>query len=355
MRFHLSSFQFPVSSFRFVLGAAFGLGILLGTVGCDHMRQTRLAGRTMGTTYHVTVVHGWLDRPRGLETRVAQRLETVNQRFSTYLTDSEINRFNRWPAGGQPFRASAEFYHLLETAARIYHLSGGAWDGTVRPLVDLWGFGPAPVRGTVPAAEEIAALKNAVGFANITLGPELTIAKSRDDIALDLASIAKGYGVDAVAELIRSHGYRDFLVEIGGEVAASGNRPGGGPWKVGINTPSADAPAAAVYGIVSLSEGAMATSGDYRNFFERDGRRYAHIIDPRTGYPVANGVISATVLAPDCTLADGLATALCVMGPAPGLALVETLPGVEALILTTREGGGIREHRSGGFDFTVPR
>jgi thiamine biosynthesis lipoprotein len=350
MRLHRPSFQFPVSSFRFVVATALGLSILFTAAGCDQLRQTRLAGRTMGTTYHIVVAHGWLDRPRGLDVQVTRRLEDLNRRFSTYLPDSEINRFNRWPAGGKPFKASAEFYRLLQTAHRIHRLSGGAWDGTVRPLVDLWGFGPAPARGTVPAAGEIAALRNTVGFDQIALGPALTIAKRRGEIALDLASIAKGYGVDALAELIRSHGYRDFLVEIGGEVVASGRRPGGGPWKVGINVPLAGAPATAVYGVVSLSDRAMATSGDYRNFFEIDGHRYAHIIDPRTGYPAANGVISATVLAPDCTLADGLATALCVMGQGPGLKLVETLPGIEALILTTREGGEIREHRSSGFE-----
>ncbi|MFA7425326.1 MAG: FAD:protein FMN transferase [Desulfosarcinaceae bacterium] len=350
MRRHRPSFQFPVSSF--IAATAVSLAILLAVGGCDHLRQTRLAGRTMGTTYHIVVAHGWLDRPRNLEVQVAQRLEDLNRRFSTYLPDSEINRFNRWPTGAEPFKASAEFYGLLETAVRIHQLSNGAWDGTVGPLVDLWGFGAAPVRGTVPSAEEIAALKNAVGFQHITPGPALTIAKARSDIALDLASIAKGYGVDALAELIRSHGCRDFLVEIGGEVVASGRRPGGGPWKVGINTPLPDASATAVYGIVSLSDRAMATSGDYRNFFEIDGRRYAHIIDPRTGYPVANGVISATVLAPDCTLADGLATALCVMGPVSGLKMVASLPGVEALILTIRKEGGIQAHRSSGFEFT---
>jgi FAD:protein FMN transferase len=349
MLLHLPRFPFSVFRFRFVVATALGLGILLTAAGCDSLRQTRLAGRTMGTTYHIVVAHGWMDRPRGLEVQVTRRLEDLNRRFSTYLTDSEINRFNRWPAGGKPFKASAEFYHLLEMAARIHRLSNGAWDGTVRPLVDLWGFGPAPSRETVPSAEEIASLKNAVGFHHITLGPALTIAKTRDDIALDLAAIAKGYGVDAVGELIRSHGCRDFLVEIGGEVVGSGHRPGGGPWKVGINTPLPGAPATAVYGVVSLSNRAMATSGDYRNFFEIDGRRYAHIIDPRTGYPVANGVISATVLAPDCALADGLATALCVMGREQGLELVETLPAVEALILTTSDGIEIREHRSSGF------
>ncbi len=316
--------------------------------GCDNLRQTRLAGRTMGTTYHITVAHGWLDRPRGLETGIAKRLDEINRIFSTYIADSEINRFNRWPAGDEPFKASAEFYHVMEVAGRIHRLSAGAWDGTVRPLVDLWGFGPAPITATVPDPDRIEALKKTVGFDKIVLGPGSTLEK-RGEVTLDLASIAKGYGVDALAALIRGEGCRDFLVEIGGEVVAAGQRPGGGPWKVGINTPRPEASATEVYRAVALSDRAMATSGDYRNFFEADGRRYAHILDPRTGYPATGGVASATVLAPDCTLADGLATALCVMGPEAGLPMIEALPGVEALILVAEADGRIREYPSSGF------
>jgi thiamine biosynthesis lipoprotein len=344
----VSSFKFQVSNFKFRLVCL--VLLVLTAAGCDNLRLSRLAGRTMGTTYHVTFVHGWLDRPRGLETKIAKRLEDINQRFSTYLPDSEINRFNRWPAGEKPFQASPEFYRLLQTAARIHHLSRGAWDGTVGPLVDLWGFGPAGgVQGRIPAPELIAALRAAVGFDKIKMGSEFGITKARSDLGLDLASIAKGYGVDALAALIRTEGFRNFLVEIGGEVVAAGQRPGGGPWQVGINMPRPDASASEVYRVVALTDRAMATSGDYRNYFEVNGRRYAHIIDPRTGWPVANGVVSATVLAPDCTLADALATALCVMGPEAGLALVEGLPGVEALMLVSYNGAAAREYCSGGF------
>ena len=333
-----------------MLGAILAIAALIMTAGCSGRRETRLSGRTMGTTYHVTVVHGPFDRPRGLEDRIDHRLEEINQRFSTYRPDSEINRFNRWPAGEKPFKATDEFYRLLETAARIHRLSDGAWDGTVRPLVDLWGFGPAPATGKVPTAEAIAAQRAKVGFGQIRLGPGRTIAKARDDLTLDLASIAKGYGVDALAALVRAAGYRDFLVEIGGEVFAAGHRPDGRAWQVGINTPRADAPADAVYRVVALADRAMATSGDYRNFFEAGGRRYAHIIDPRTGWPVGNGVVSVSVTAPDCTLADGLATAVMVMGATRGLALIERLPGVEALILIAEDGRRIQAHSSSAFD-----
>ena len=354
------SIQFPISSFK---GCAFrrcaspmlclGLStalLLAVFAGCSARRETRLAGRTMGTTYHVTVVHGFLDRPRGLDLRLTHRLEEIEQRFSTYRPDSEINRFNRWPAGREPFKASTEFYLLIETAVRIHALSRGAWDPTVRPLVDLWGFGPAPATGQVPALAAVEAARAAVGFQQIQPGPNQTLVKTHSRVSLDLASIAKGYGVDALAALIRDAGYRDFLVEIGGEVFAAGCRTDGRPWQVGINMPRADASPDAVYRVLSLAQRAMATSGDYRNFFESGGRRYAHIIDPRTGFPVANGVVSATVTAPDCTRADALATALCVMGPEAGLAMIETLAGIEALVLVRSAGGALTAYRSSAFD-----
>ncbi len=331
-----------------------GVGVSLAAAlvlldGCSTRRESRLAGRTMGTTYHVTVVHGVFDRPKGLDRRLAHRLEEIEQCFSTYRPGSEINRFNRWPAQGPPFKASAEFFHLVSGAARIHALSRGAWDPTVRPLVDLWGFGPAPAADRVPDPEAIQAARRAVGFQQIRTGPNQTLFKADQRVSLDLASIAKGYGVDALAALIRAEGYPDFLVEIGGEVVAAGHRSDGGPWRVGINQPRSDARLDAVYRVVSLSGQAMATSGDYRNFFESDGRRYGHILDPRTGFPASSGVVSATVIAPDCTLADGLATALCVMTPAAGLAMIDALEGVEALILIEGDAGSWVEHRSSGF------
>ncbi len=357
--FRISGFSFQTLSHRLFRLTGFSLALItlaVALAGCSARRETRLAGRTMGTTYHVTVVHGFFNRPRGLDLLLTHRLEEIEQRFSTYRSDSEINRFNRWPAQGEAFKASAEFDLLIATAARIHALSRGAWDPTVRPLVDLWGFGPAPAAGRVPDASAIQAAREAVGFKRIRREANQTLVKTDSRVSLDLASIAKGYGVDALAALIRNEGYGDFLVEIGGEVFAAGRRPDGSPWRVGINQPRADASPDAVYRILGLTDRAMATSGDYRNFFESEGRRYAHIIDPRTGFPVANGVVSATVTAPDCTLADALATALCVMGPASGLAMIDTLSGVEALVLVAAgDGTRVEEYRSSGFPSgTVP-
>jgi thiamine biosynthesis lipoprotein len=189
----------------------------------------------------------------------------------------------------------------------------------------------------------------AVDFSQIKFCGDGCITKANPKISLDLASIAKGYGVDLVADLIAQAGWKDYLVEIGGEIYAAGRRPDGTRWRVGINRPLPDAVPTDVYQVVALENMALATSGDYRNFFESDGVRYSHIIDPRNGYPVKNGVVSATVLAEDCTFADGLATALMVMGSQQGLALVHDLPGVEGLIIERGESGDLINHASEGF------
>ena len=244
---------------------------------------------------------------------------------------------------------SDDFLKVLQVARKIYGLSAGAWDGTVKPLVNLWGFGNARPVEKAPSEEEIKTRLQAVGFDQIRIAASGRVGKTNRAATLDLASIAKGYGVDAVADLIRESGYGQFLVEIGGEVVAEGVRKDGKPWMVGISRPVPDDSPGSVYRAIGLSGGALATSGDYRLFFELDGARYSHIIDPRTGYPVRNKVVSASVVAPDCALADGLATALVVMGPEDGLALVNRLKNVECLIITRSPDGQLSDHASAGF------
>ncbi len=305
----------------------------------------------MGTTWHVTVVGR--SSTAGLQDRIERRLEQVNQVFSTYRENSEINRFSRLARAGEPFPVSPDFIAVMRTAARIHELSGGAWDGTVRPLVDLWGFGPLPPRADPPDPKKVEALLREVGFDRIEIRPA-ALVKRAASVTLDLSSIAKGYGVDQVAAVVRDAGFADFLVEIGGEVYASGSRRGGGRWRVGINRPNAEAAADELYRVVALRDAALATSGDYRQFFVRDGVKYSHILDPRTGRPVANGVVSVSVLAPDCTLADGLATAVMVMGVDAGLAAVERLPGVAALVVVEAKDGRLADHASSRFRSEPP-
>jgi thiamine biosynthesis lipoprotein len=181
------------------------------------------------------------------------------------------------------------------------------------------------------------------------MDPSGTLSKMDPGITLDLASIAKGFGVDAIARLLGDRGFSHFLVEIGGEVYARGRRKDGDAWRVGINRPDKQAAFNDVYRVVPLTDRAMATSGDYRIFFQIGNQSYAHILDPRTGRPVTNGVVSATVVAANCTVADGLATALMVMGPEKGLALVNRLASVEGLIVVRQPDGSLVDHPSDGF------
>jgi thiamine biosynthesis lipoprotein len=323
------------------------LAAVLSAPGCAPLREHKLTGRTMGTTYHVTVV-AW-SPDRDLQQRIDARLDAVENAFSTYRPQSEISRFNRAARAGEPFAVSADFASVMRTAARVFELSGGAWDGTVMPLVDLWGFGPAGPVSEPPPPERVQAALARVGFARIELRAPGALVKREAGVTLDLSSIAKGYGVDAVAGLLQRAGYASFLVEIGGEVSAAGTRRDGQPWRIGVNRPRAEAAPDEVYRVVALHDGALATSGDYRNQFEKDGVRYSHIIDPRTGRPITNRVVSASVLAPDCTLADGLATAVMVMGAEEGISLLERLDGVEGLVVTEGPGGRLEDHATRGF------
>lgn len=320
--------------------------------GCGPRPELRLEGRTMGTTWHVTLVgHG---SAADMQAKVDRRLEEVNQRLSTYREDSEISRFNRFSRVGEEFPISGDFLRVMKVAARVFELSGGAWDGTVMPLVDLWGFGPAGPVDEPPGEEKIASSLAAVGFAKIEIRDSGALVKRDPSVTLDLASIAKGYGVDQVAELVRREGFTDFIVEVGGEVRAGGARRDGRPWRVGINRPRADAAPDEVYRVAFLGDEAFATSGDYRNYFARDGVRYSHIIDPRTGRPVTNRVVSVSIRAPDCTLADGLATAVMVMGAEAGLALVERLDDVEGFVVVETPEGGLQDRPSTGFRSEPP-
>lgn len=327
---------------------AWALALLLTATGCGMTREVALSGRTMGTTYHIKVVAGYLTRTDDLRQAIEETLAAVNASMSTFQADSEISRFNALRDTTVYFPVSEGFFRVVQAGAELHRETGGAWDGTIDPLVNLWGFGRDPQRQTVPPAEEIHARRQAVGFLLIDLSRPGQLRKRRAEVTLDLASIAKGYGVDRVAEVVRAHGFTHFMVEIGGEVYAGGRRRDGQPWRIGISQPTAGV-FDRLYKVVTLEDGGFATSGDYRNFFESGGRRYSHILDPRTGWPVDNRVVSASVVAPTCTLADGLATALMVMGPAAGLALVERLEGVECLIVVQGPDGAFQDHPSRGF------
>jgi thiamine biosynthesis lipoprotein len=303
----------------------------------------------MGTTYTVKVVTGYFGSVDGLQEKIDRRLEEINRSISPYLKDSEISRFNRFQQVGEEFPISADFLRVMKTAARLYELSGGAWDGTVGPLVDVWGFGRGGSPGRLPPAETIAALLRDVGFDKIEIRTSGALVKRQAPVSIDLSSVGQGYGVDQLVEMLRAAGFTDYLVEIGGEIYAAGARPDGRPWRVGISRPTAGARPDDIYKVVSLRDQAFSTSGDYRQFFVQDGVRYSHHIDPTTGYPVRNGVVSVSILADNCIFADGLGTAVLVLGVEKGLALINRLEGVDGLIVVEGPDGGLVDHPSKGF------
>lgn len=308
-----------------------------------------MEGRTMGTTYHITVVNDSFKGVGGLKEKIDARLNEINHVFSTYTDDSEISRFNALNKAGERFRVSDDFIQIMKVGRKIHQLSEGAWDGTVYPLVDLWGFGPTPREPKMPAANAIKALLQRIGFDRIQIIEPNFLLKNSARITLDLNSIAKGFTVDEVSQLIAASGFENYLVEIGGEVYAAGLRKDNKKWRIGINKPQKDAAFNEVYKVVSLSNKAFATSGDYRNFFEIDKVRYSHVIDPRTGYPVSNSVVSVSIIADNCTLADGLATAVMVMDVEKGISLVNRLGNVEGLIIVEESGGSLVDFYSTGF------
>jgi len=319
----------------------------LSIMACDDRgrRQTELNGATMGTTYSIKIPHlpGDVER-EALERGVAAVLEAVNDRMSTYRENSELSLFNAGAAAGN-IPVSPDTLAVVDEALRISRLSGGAFDPTVGPLVGLWGFGAYGGAPAVPARDRIAATIPATGFRHVrTSASPPALAKDRDDIRVDLSGIAKGFGVDKVAEYLELSGVEYYLVEIGGELRGRGYNSQGSVWRIGIERP--DLPAAPRR-VVRLGGQGLATSGDYRIFFERDGARYSHILDPRSGRPVDHGLASVTVVAPTAMEADGLSTALMVMGPAAGLELARR-EGIAAFFMA-RKGDGIVETASPEF------
>jgi thiamine biosynthesis lipoprotein len=338
----------PVSASKYIRTTLLVFFLLL-LVGCGYQKEVSFSGKTMGTTYHIKVVAGIFSHTTNLQKKIDARLEEINKSMSTFRKDSEISKFNSDQHAGEKFMISNDFYNVMVVAKILHEITGGAWDGTVKPLVDIWGFGNGKIRHTLPEKSKIKALLSEVGFNNIEISTHHYLIKKKAFITLDLASIAKGYGVDQVAALIRDNGIYDFLVEIGGEVFASGYRKDGIKWKVGINKPQKNAPLDQVYKVIDIHDKGFATSGDYRNFFEVKHKRFSHIIDPRTGYPVDNGIVSVSILADTCTFADGLATAVMVLGDKKGLELVNQLENTECFIVTQGKDGALIDHYSKGF------
>lgn len=283
--------------------------------------EVLLQGRTMGTTYNIKVV---ATKERVIELNLQQQiddaLKQVNQEMSTYIPTSEISQFNQ-SITTESVEVSAGFSRVLEESIRLGKLSEGKLDVTVGPLVNLWGFGPEQRPEIVPSEDILAATKMRVGLQNLVLEGNL-LSKKVPNLYVDLSTTAKGYGVDVIAELIETNGFTNYLVEIGGEMRLRGFKHTGELWAIAIEKPILDPSGEerAVQQVIIPKDNAVATSGDYRNYFEVEGRRFSHIIDPVTGKPINHNLVSVTVIHPSSMTADGLSTTLMVMGMEQGMA-----------------------------------
>lgn len=314
----------------------FGLCIFLSACAEKAPEVTRLSGMTMGTTYNITLV---TDEPiadvADIQAGVTRALALVNQQMSTYIPDSEINLLKTRPVG-EWIAVSEPLAEVLEISQWVSELSGGAFDITLRPLIDLWGFGPKATQDRVPDETEISHALGQVGYQHLQLDRQGLRIRRERDVDLDLSAVAKGYGVDVLAQLLEQRGLHNYLVEIGGEMRLKGYNGRGTLWRIAVERPDANALHSA-YQPLSLTDTGVATSGDYRNYFEQNGVRYSHTIDPRTGRPITHHLVSVTVLHPSSAKADALATAFSALGPDEALA-VANRERIAALFIIKEEG-----------------
>ena len=281
------------------------------------------AGETMGTTWAVRAVLALGQDGGGLEAGIRAVLDEVIAQMSNWSEISDLSRFNRADASAW-VTLPEDCFTVLQAALDTARDSGGAYDPSAGPLVDLWGFGPAGKRHTAPTADDVARTRQHCGWQRIEIDASARLARQPGGLSLDFCAIAKGFAVDAVSRYLLAQGVPHHLVEIGGELRGQGLNPDGMPWWIELESPSASATAEGGTGrtlrtLVALLGLSIATSGDYRRYFEHDGRRYAHTIDPRTGYPAAHALASVTVLHRECMMADALSTALTVLGPEAGI------------------------------------
>lgn len=318
------------------------LTLILFLTSCENGQSTvQFSGKTMGTTYSVMLrppsLSGRQANPAELQAEVDSELGRINRLMSTYDGASQLSQLNTYPVG-KFFSVHPDLYHVLQTSQELSRLSGGALDVTVGSLVNLWGFGPGYAGSKPPSESEIRLARANVGYQSLDIDAENYRVRRTKPGYIDLSSIAKGFAVDQIRDLLRRRGHHDFLVEIGGELFASGRIKPDRQWQVAIEAPQTDK--RSMHTTLPLQDMAMATSGDYRNYFDWNGKRYSHTIDPRTGYPVDHQLVSVTVIAASAMYADGWATAISVLGLQQGMqlanaqqlaviAMIETDSGIE--------------------------
>lgn len=307
------------------------IALLAIACSCARTSYRRASGAVWGTTYHITYNAG-----RNLDDSIVAEMRRVELSLSAFDAASTVSRINR----GETDSADSMFAEVFALSQRVSALSGGAFDPTVAPLVNLWGFGYRPsADGSLPDSAAVARAMQAVGIARCTISDGRVI-KSDSATEFDFSAIAKGYGVDCVARMLRRNGCTDYMVEIGGEVATAGRNPHGHIWRIAVDAPLSGNPGDSTLHVIELDNAAVATSGNYRNYISISADSViGHTIDPRTGYPAARSTLSATVVAPTCALADALATACMASDPATAAAIADSIAGLR-IILVSRDASG---------------
>jgi len=333
--------------------------VLVLLYGCQNTASTdadflQIRGETMGTYYQVTYADS---RQRPFKEAIDELLVELNQEVSTYIDTATITVFNR-AARGIPLDYNPrgediahDNQHLLQNfqaAKSISARTQGAFDPTVMPLVNYWGFGYTEKRKVTRVdSARIDSLQRLVGMENIFVRND-SLIKTYPGVQLDFSAIAKGYGVDQIAAFLETEGVRNFYVEIGGEVVAKGKSPRGDNWRIGISDPREGAGLQDIQTAVPLVDRALATSGNYRNVYEVNGQKYSHTINPVTGFPERSRLLSASVFAPDCMTADAYATACMVAGTEQALAFAKNNPEIEVYLIISTEDGGLDVRYSEG-------
>jgi thiamine biosynthesis lipoprotein len=331
---------------RLCLGVVAGAAWLLAGCATAPGAATLLSGQTMGSAWTVKVA-GPLPVPAAqLQAGIQQRFEMVNQALSTWRADSALARFNA-DDSGEWQDVDPELAAVMSYALTLAEASDGAYDVTVGPLVNLWGFGPDPATHRVPDRAAIDQARARVGWRRVEVDVVRQRARKQPGVRIDLSSLGKGRGVDRVAEYLDTTGVANYLIDLSGKLRARGRNTAGGAWLVAVERPMADVTSDSSVvepEVLTLRDSSVATAGDYRKYFETGGRHYSHIIDPRTGEPVAHRTVSATALATTCMEADAWATVLMVMPPEAALALADDRQ-LKALLIA-RGPPGYRLHHS---------
>lgn len=321
---------------------------LLGACGKQsRLPELELTGATMGTWFSVKLVAPPDDLEKdSLRADIEILLAAIEQRMSTYLDQSEISKFNA-SSSTDWIKVSSELCETVgETLAISRHI-GGAFDVTAGPLVNLWGFGPNGIREQPPSDEEVAAARERVGYHKLHADCSLpALRKDNPSMYVDLSAYAKGYAVDRVADLLTDRLVANFLVEIGGELRMQGHNANTNSWTIAVENPVAAG--RTVHSVLQITDAAVATSGDYHNYFDYGGQRYSHVIDPRLGMPVAHQLASVTVVSESTAFADAMATALFAMGPEEGFEFASR-DGI-AVSFLVRSGSGVNTRMTSEFE-----